>query len=80
MIKMKLLSLLLAASLFFSACSAQSGETSHSSQDTAVSSSGQTATAEPGASEAQTEAETPSSPAELSQSEMFTDRDKGDWL
>lgn len=76
MTKMKLLSLLLAASLFFSACSAQSGETSHSSQDTAVSSSGQTATAEPGASEAQTEAETPSSPAELSQSEMFTDRDK----
>lgn len=76
MTKMKLLSLLLAASLFFSACSAQSGETSHSSQDTAVSSSGQTAAAEPGASDAQTEAETPSSPAELSQSEMFTDRDK----
>ncbi len=76
MTKMKLLSLLLAASLFFSACSAQSGETSHSSQDTAVSSSGQTAAAEPGASEAQTEAKMPSSPAELSQSEMFTDRDK----
>lgn len=76
MTKMKLLSLMLAASLFFSACSAQSGETSHSSQDTAVSSSGQTAAAEPGASDTQTEAETPSSPAELSQSEMFTDRDK----